>query len=170
MDRLPFRDRFIVGMLGFFIVMAFTIEWHWLRHGPALVEEARQGDWLARLWSVYGATDAMYFDRISSFSRTLESINVYFSQILNALLMYAIVKRKPWRHPLQMTLGAYLSYSVIVYFMEAHLSGYANMSNRTVSGFVLYYGVNLPWLMGHLYMLYDSFVAVSRRFAQPASM
>jgi hypothetical protein len=170
MERLPLRDRIILGMLGFFILMAFTIELHWLRHGPTLVAEAQQGDWLAKLWSVYGATDAMYYDRISAFSRTLESINVYFSQILNAALIYAIVKRKPWRHPLQLMLGAYLSYSVIVYFMEAHLSGYANMSNRTGAGFLLYYGVNLPWLIGHLYMVYDSFVATTRRFRQPAPM
>ena len=41
--------------------------------------------------------------------------------------MATIWKRSPWRHPLQLLIGAYLSYSVILYFLVAHLSGYEAM-------------------------------------------
>jgi len=168
MERLPTRDKVIIGMLGFFILMAFTIELYWLRHADTLVADA-ETQTVAHWFSYYGATDAMYFDRVSAFSKSLEGINICFTQLLNALLIYAIVKRRPYRHPLQLIIGAYLSYSVILYFTEAHVSGYSNMRAHTLGAFALYYGANLPWLLGHLYMIWDSFVATSRRFREPAA-
>ncbi len=36
---------------------------------------------------------------------------------------------------------------------------------RTAYAFLLFYGTALPWLAAHLYMTYDSAVAITRRFA-----
>jgi hypothetical protein len=43
------------------------------------------------------------------------------------------------------------------------------MRSRTAYAFLLFYGTALPWLAAHLYMTYDSAVAITRRFANAAT-
>ena len=81
----------------------------------------------------------------------------------------SIVTRRAYRHVLQLALGSYLSYSVIQYWLAGHLSGYEGMRSRTADAFILFYGTGLPWLAAHLYMTYDSAVAITRRFANAAA-
>jgi len=37
------------------------------------------------------------------------------------------------------------------------------MASRSFFTFFLFYGVTVPWLLGHLYLAYDSWVAITRR-------
>jgi hypothetical protein len=57
---------------------------------------------------------------------------------LNVWLIWAIVKRRAYRHVLQLALGSYLSYSVILYWLAGHLSGYEGMRSRTAYAFILF--------------------------------
>ncbi len=43
------------------------------------------------------------------------------------------------------------------------------MRQRTAYSFLVFYGLSLPWLLGHLYLTYDSSVAITRRFASEAA-
>jgi len=167
MTPLPRRDRFILTMLGFFVVMAFTMELWWLLHADQLVALA-ETSWMARLFSYYGEGDSAYFARVTPFSRGLESINIFFTQGLNLWLMYAIVRRRPYRHVLQLTVGSYLSYSVVLYFWVAHLSGYAGMGEKTFFAGFIFVVPNLPWLIGYLYMAWDSIRAINLQFGAGA--
>jgi hypothetical protein len=163
MTPLPRKDYFILAMLGFFVVMAFTMELWWLLHADRLVALA-ETDWLARLFSYYGEGDSAYFDRVTPFSRGLESINIFFTQGLNLWLMYAIVRRRPYRHALQLTVGSYLTYSVVLYFWAAHLSGYAGMREKTFFAAFIFVVPNLPWLLGYFYLAFDSIRAINEQF------
>ena len=158
--RLSGRDRLIVGLLGFFVVIAFTLELYWLRHRATLVADA-ETNLLARLFRIYGDCDRAYYDAVSPLAIGLEGINVYFTQALNLLLIWAIVRRRVWRYPLQLALGAYVAYSVLLYFVTAHVAGYPNMRVRGVYGFALFYGVNLPWLVANLYLVRDATRAIT---------
>jgi len=119
-ERLPAKDKAIIAMLGFFLAVAFTLEAWWLLNAKHLVELAPTSTF-ARLFQIYGACDATYFDKVSGLSLTLEGINVCFTQLLNLWLIFAIVKRRHYRHALQLTVSAYLSYSLVLYYMQAHL-------------------------------------------------
>ncbi len=160
---LPSSDKVILGLLSFFTMFNLTVDFYWLLYSRELAARANT-DWLAYLYSLYAPADRAYFDQVTPFSRGLEGINVFFTTILNVLLMRAILKRKSYRHGLQMALGSYLSYSVVLYYVVAHLSGYAGMPEKNLPAFLLFYGTCLPWLLGHLYMVYDSWFAIHRGF------
>ena len=154
-------------MLGFFLLVAFTLELWWLLHSPAERVAMKETSLFARLFSYYAPCDRAYFDLRSPFATCLEGINVYFTQLLNLWLIFAIMKRRPYRYPLQLIIGSYLSYSVILYFLVGHVSGYETMSYRSAYTYFLFYGVNAPWLLGHLYMMWDATRAIVRQFTPP---
>jgi hypothetical protein len=83
---------------------------------------------------------------------------------LNAWLIWAILARKPYRHTLQLILGSYLTYSVLLYFWTAYLSGFERMASpHTAYTYFLFFAPNLPWLLGYLYMTCDSVRAINRQ-------
>jgi len=160
---LPRKDWLIILLLSFFLLMACTVELYWVLYADQLVARS-QTDRLASWFRFYGEADRAYYDHVTPFARGLETLNVFITQWLNLGLLYAILKRKPYRYALQLTLGSYLSYSVVLYFWTIHLSGYAGMQQRSFANFFLLITPNLPWLFGYLYLAYDAFQAISRRF------
>jgi hypothetical protein len=162
-ESLPARDKAIIGMLVFFLTIAFTLELYWLVYSSELVARASQ-DFMARLFQIYGAADRAYFDAVTPFALSLEGINVFFTQGLNVWLIVAIVRRRYYRHALQLTVASYLSYSVILYFVHMHVGGYREMVARTPANYAIFFGANLPWLLGHLYMVWDSIRAILVKF------
>jgi EXPERA (EXPanded EBP superfamily) len=161
-EPLSRSDRVTIGMLGFFMLMGFTIELYFILHYRNIRE---QTGFFARAYAIYGAGDEAYYGRGDVFvPLALETINVFFTQGVNALLIWAIAKRRAYRHPLQLTVSAYLAYSVVLYFWIQHVSGYANMPVRGAWGYFIFYVPNLPWLLAHLYMGQVSFAAIARRF------
>jgi hypothetical protein len=163
-ERLPLTraDRVTIGLLGFFMVMAFTIELYFILHYRDVREQTGV---FARAYAIYGAGDQAYYGRGDLYvPLALETINVFFTQGLNALLIWAIVKGRAYRHPLQLVVSAYLAYSVLLYFWIAHVSDYANMPVRGAWGYFIFYVPNLPWLLAHLWMGQQSFAAILRRF------
>jgi hypothetical protein len=161
---LPMKDWLILALLGFYFLSAVTLELFWVRHSDELVARS-ETDLMAAAFRLYGAADSAYYDAVTPYTLGLETFQVFVTQPLCLWLAFAILARKPYRHALQLAVGAYVSYSVVLYFWTAHLSGYANMRSRDLPTFLLYYGANLPWLLGHLYMAYDSGRAITARFA-----
>lgn len=156
---LPARDKAIVGLLVFFLLVAFSLELYWIVHADALPARSG-GDWIAYLYSIYGEADRAYYDAVTPFTLGLETLNVFVTQIVNLWLIWAILKEAPYRYPLQLAVGSYLTYSVVLYFWVFHLSGYADMRSQTPYTFFLLIAPNLPWLVGYGYLAWDAFRAI----------
>jgi EXPERA (EXPanded EBP superfamily) len=161
MDR---RDKVTLALLGFFFVVATTIELYFVVAHRTLPEAASAGNTLAYLLSIYGPSDQAYFARPSAFALSLEGLNVFVTQPLGLVLAYAIVKQRPWRWPLQLAVGAYLAYSVVLYFLVAHVSHFASMSEKSPRTFIIFYAANAPWLLGYAWMALDAAREIAARF------
>ncbi len=160
-------DYVALFFLFFFIVVAFTAELYWLLFHASLPARASTS-FFGRLFQIYGDADRAYFDAVTSFSLCLEGINVFFTQLLNAWLIVAILRRRPERYALQLAISAYLSYSVVLYFLHMQVEGFSEMNGVNVRTLSMFYGINAPWLAGHLYMAWDAFRVIVRRFAARA--
>jgi hypothetical protein len=157
------KDRAIVGLLAFFTLFNLTLDLWYVVHArdlPALVGR----HWLADLWAVYARADRFWI--VGPWSLAQEGLNVYVTTLVNLWLIRAILGDAPYRHALQLTLGAYLSYSVVLYFLANHVAGYPGMRERTAANLALFYGLSLPWLFGHVFLAWDSFRAIAARFAR----
>jgi hypothetical protein len=160
----PARDRFIIGMLVAFSLFNVTLDLALIRRGTALPGLVGR-DWIADLWAIYAEADRFWI--AAPWSLAQEGFNVWVTTLINVALIVGIVRTAAWRHPLQLTLGAYLSYSCVQYFLVGHLSDYEGMRVRTPLAFAMFYGLTLPWLAGHAYLAWDSWLAITRRFAEP---
>lgn len=151
---LPARDRFIIGAMVFFVVMAYTIELYYvLFHGTV----RQRTDFFAQAYRVYGAGDQSYYGGWYVYTAVaFESLNVFISQFLNLWLIYAIVKRAYYRYVLQIILSSYLAYSVVLYFTISIVSGFEGMPEKTPWAFFLLVAPNLPWLLIYAWMTWDA--------------
>ena len=158
------EDKLTIGLLALFLMMACTLELYFVIHYRDI---NTQTDIFARAFGIYAAGDAAYYGQGNIYvPLTLESINVFFTQVLNVVLIRAIVKRRAYRYPLQLAVSAYVSYSVVFYFWLAHVSGYPGMPVRSAWGFFIFVTPNLPWLLGHLYLACRAFVVIQRQFSR----
>jgi hypothetical protein len=163
MTPLSARDRVTVGLLAFFMSIALTLEAYWL-----LFHNSMDGrsDLLARVLQIYWPADRTYrmpgYSVEKSFTLALERINV-LSQVLNAWLIFAILRRRSYRHALQLTLSTYIAYGTLLYLYVAHISGYAVFAYRDLYPFLLFYLANAPWLLGYGWMASESIRAIVRR-------
>jgi hypothetical protein len=127
-----------------------------------VLAERASTNWFAYFWAMYSDVDRGWI--VDPWSLAQETLNVVGASPVNLWLIWAIVKGSPRRYPLQLALGACMVYSVVLYHLAGHLSGYAGMREQTLSSFATYYGSGLPWLLFHAYLAYDAFVAIRRRF------
>ena len=149
------RDKATLALLGFFFVIGFTIELYFIVEHRVLVAAAAHNPF-AWLLSLYGPSDRDYFSAPSSLALSLETLNVFVTQPLGLVLAWAIVRRRPWRWPLQLAVGSYLAYSVVLYFLNAQVSGFAGMEGRSFRTFAVFYAGNLPWLVGYGWLAWDA--------------
>lgn len=154
-DNLSAADRVIIGLLAFFLAIAFSLELYWIVYNDSLVARADH-ELFAYLFQIYGDADRAYFDRISPMAIGLEQINVFVTQFVNVWLIWAIVQRAHYRHVLQLIVGSYLAYSVVLYFWAAHVCGYPDMRYHSAYTYFLFYAPNLPWLLGYAFMAVHS--------------
>jgi ABC-type Co2+ transport system permease subunit len=150
------RDVATLGLLGFFFAVAMSIELYYLVAHDRLVAAAAAHHPLALLLALYAPADRAYLEAPSPLTLALEGINVVVTQPLGGLLAFAIVRRRWWRWPLQLAIGAYVAYSVVLYFTVGALSAFAGMSQRSVGTFAMYFGANLPWLAGAAWMSWEA--------------
>ncbi|HEX6837534.1 MAG TPA: emopamil-binding family protein [Polyangia bacterium] len=162
------RDRFTIGLLTFFALVAVTIELYFLAHHRDLVARAPT-QLLAHLFSIYGLADRGYYDAVSPLALALEGINVFVMQPLCALVIYGIVRGRAWRWPLQLAVASYLAVSVVLYFTVAVVSGYVDMAEHSAKTFALLYGANAPWLVGYGWLAVDAGLTIARALAPAGS-
>jgi len=159
---LSSEDKLAIGLLALFLMAACTLELYFVIHYRDI---NTQTDIFARAFRIYAVGDAAYYGQGNIYVPfALESINVFFTQVLNVVLIRAIVRRRAYRYPLQLAVSAYVSYSVVFYFWLAHVSGYPGMPVRGTWGFFIFVTPNLPWLLGHLYLACQAFVVIQRQF------
>ena len=154
------KDRLIIAGLVFFCVFNLTMDLYLILHSQVLAERAST-NWFAYLWAVYSDIDRGWI--LDPWSLAQETLNVAVATLVNLWLIRAIVRRTPGRYPLQLGLGVCMVYSVVLYDMAGHLSGYAGMREKTLASFALFYGSALPWLVFHAYLTYDAAVVRRRR-------
>lgn len=160
-DRpLPAKDKVVIGLLVFFTLFNVAIDFLLVLNAHRLTSQVGRF-WVADLWAIYADADRTWI--VSPWSLAQEGLNVFVTTLVNVWLIWAILKGAAYRHALQLTLGSYLSYSVVLYFLAGHLSGYEGMRYRSFYTFFLFYGVTFPWLLGHLYLAYDSWVAITQK-------
>ena len=157
------RDRLSVLLLVFYVLVAETVELHWLLSFRTVTA---RNDFIGRFWAVYGRADSAYYDAYSSFVVGIESFHVYFTVSLYLLLLYAIYRRKSYRYPLQLAVSSYVSYSTALYLLSNHVGGYAGMHRHVLGNFLILYLANLPWLLGNLLLAGDAFRAAIIRFRE----
>jgi hypothetical protein len=157
-------------MVVIFTLAAVTLELYWLVFNQVM--ESRT-DILGRVWAIYWPADYTYrvtgYPVEKAFTLALEGVNTLFTPLASALLIWAILKRRPYRYPLQLLIGAYTAYGTFLYLSVAHISGYAVMSGKTAATYLMLYGVNLSWLASYAWMAYDAFVAIARQAPLTAS-
>jgi hypothetical protein len=167
MPKLTTKDRITVGLLVFFMLIALTLEAYWLIFHNVM--ESRT-DLFAQALRLYWPADQTYrvpgHSVAKSFTLALERINTMVSQSLNAWLIFAIVRRRYYRHALQLTLATYTAYGTLLYLYVAHISGYAVFEYRGTYPFALFYLANAPWLLGYGWMAYESIRAIAHRFRE----
>ena len=156
------RDRTVVAICLFFIAVAVTVELWWVRHATSL---PAQQSWLADGFSLYAMGDRGYYDHVSPFEISLESFHVYFTQALYVALIAGTLRGAPWRFPLQLCVGAYVSYSVLLYFTAKHMTGYAETPVHDLPSFLMLVVPNLPWLFASLFLALDAGAEIARAMA-----
>ncbi|HEY1338123.1 MAG TPA: emopamil-binding family protein [Bryobacteraceae bacterium] len=158
---MPARERTAAGMVLFFILAAFTLETYFVLNSGRLAERR---DLAARAFAFYGQGDRGYYDRVTTLERGLESFNILFTQPLNILLLWGIVRRRLWRYPLQLGVCSYVSYSTALYLVSNHWTGYAEMPRHDLASFLIFYVPNLPWLAGNAWLAWDAGRAIGSAF------
>jgi len=165
--RLSARDKVTIGLILAFTAVALTLELYWLIFNQ---EMETRTDLLARALAIFWPAD--YTFRIpgypieKAFTMSLEGVNVLLTPVLSALLIWAILAGKPYRYALQLMIATYTVYGTFLYFSVAHISGYAVFETRSLSTYLLFYLVNLPWMIGYAWIGWDAYRAISR--AKPA--
>ena len=163
------RDRVTIGLLAFFLLAAATIELYFLVFHADL--PARTHTQLFALGlRLYSIADRGFYDPVSPLALAFEGLNVLFMQPLCALLIYAIARRRSYRWPLQLGIGAYLAISVLLYYAVGVISGYDAMPERTTNAYLLFYGANLPWMLTYGWLAFDAGAVIARAFASAPAL
>jgi hypothetical protein len=165
-EPLPTSDKVTIGLIFFFALVAFTVEAYFLMFNQTLEQRS---DVFVKLLSFYWPADYTY--KISGwpiekcFTVALESVNTCVTQIASFFLVRAILKRKPYRHAMQLTIAVYTFYGTFLYYFVAHLSGYKIFENHGTYPFLMFYLANLPWFVAYLWMAVVSFRAIVKTSA-----
>jgi hypothetical protein len=164
-DALPTKDKLTVGMLAFFTLIAWTLEAYWLTHHNVM--DAHAGELLNRALQLYWPADRTYhvagYGSDKAFTLALERVNTCVTQWLQLWLIWSIVRKKHYRHVLQLTLATYTWYGTFLYYYVAHISNYAIFETRGSYAFVMFYACNAPWLIGYGWLMYDSIRTLAAR-------
>ena len=147
------RDRWVLRLTIFFILMALTVELPWLL---ASAELGHMGGAFDAMWSFYSRADRGYYDAVSGLERGVESFHLFATQWLHLWLIWAILTRWAYRYALQLVVGSYVAFSTAVYLLAKHMTGYPLMQEHTADAFLILYFANLPWLIGNGWIAYDA--------------
>jgi len=157
------KDGLIICLILLFSAIALTLELYWIVFNQDM--EGRT-DLLAQAIRLYWPADRSYriagYPVEKAFTLAVEMGNTLITPILSAVLIWAIVKGKPYRYPLQLVIATYTAYGTLLYYGVVHISGYAIFEEKTVGTYLLFYGANFPWLAAYGWLGYDAFRALVR--------
>jgi hypothetical protein len=163
-DRpLSAKDKAIIGLVLCFTAAALTLELYWLIFNQ---EMESRSDLFARIFAFYWSADYTY--RIpgrpieKSFTLALEGVNTFLTPWLLFLLIWAILTRRPYRYALQLTIATYTFYGTLLYYLVAHISGYAAFEHKGVDTYIMFYLASLPWITGYAWIGWDAFRAITQ--------
>ena len=162
------RDHVILGFCAFSVLMASTVELWWLLHADRL---PTLHGWLPRAFRFYGIGDRGYYDQVSRFELTLETVHIVVTQWLYVVMAWCVLRRAVIRYPLQLILGSYVAYSVVLYFTAKHMTGYVQTPVHDWPSMLVLFVPNLPWLLGSLFLAIDAGIEIARavgRLEMPA--
>jgi len=148
------RDGISIGLLIFFVLVAYTVELYWLVFWRELPQRT---DPLGLALQLYGRADHGYMGSVTSFEVGVESFHIIVTQPLQLWLIAAILGRRPYRHALQLAVSSYVCYSAVLYLVARHLS-------HEVGSQLILYLANMPWILGNLYLAADAGLAITGRF------
>jgi hypothetical protein len=125
-------------------------------------------DLFASIIALYTPVDYTYrisgYPAAKSFTLAIEGVNTLVTPWLSFLLIWAIVRARPYRYPLQLAIAAYTFYGTLLYYLVAHISGYAVFADHGADKYVVFYLASLPWLAGYAWMGWDAYRAITRRY------
>jgi hypothetical protein len=160
---LPARDKVIIGLIVAFTAVALTFELYWLVFNQ---EMNSRTDLFARALAIYWPADYTYriggYPIEKAFTLSLESVNALLTPILSVVLIWAILRRKPYRYPLQLVIATYTFYGTFLYYSVAHISDYAVFKYKNAYTYLLFYLVNMPWLLGYAWIGWDAYREIVR--------
>ena len=156
---MKLKDKITIAFLSLFVVVAWTIELFWfIQHNNI----QHMSGFIPRAFSLYGRGDNTWFSVDKSppfalsFMLMLEGIHIFISQLLNLLLIRAIVKSKAYRYKLQLLVSSYVFYSVLVYYGVHWVSGFSCMAVKDWVSYVVFFGFNAPYLLAYLWTGIDA--------------
>ena len=163
--QLGARDKIVICLVIFFSAIALTFELYWLIFNQAMENRT---DLLARAFALYWPADPTY--RIPGFSpspsRSRSKASTLSSRRAFRLCSSGLFSRVG-HSVMQLTIPTYTLYSVLLYYLVAHISGYAVFENKDATTFLLFYLVNAPWFVGYAWMACDAFQALTRPHRLP---
>jgi hypothetical protein len=159
------RDRLIIFLILFFAAIAFTLEAYWLIFNQVM---ENRSDIVARILALYWPADDSFripgYPTAKSFTLALEGVNTLVTPLLSFALIRAIIKRKPYRYPLQLAIATYTFYGTFLYYLVAHISGYAAFAYQGAYPYLLFYLSNLPWFAAYGWMGWDAYREIVERY------
>ncbi len=161
---LSTRDKVVIGLLCFYIAVALSLELYWLVFNQVM--ETRT-DVFAKILSLYWTADYTWripgYPPEKAFTLSLETVNVFVTPGLSLGLIWAILKRRPYRFALQLLIATYTFYGTFLYYSVAHISNYALFEDSGASPYLILYLANLPWLAGYAWLAWDAFNEIVQR-------
>lgn len=153
------KDKVIIGFLSLFVVIAWTIELFWFVKHNAI---AGMGGLIGKAFALYGRGDSTWFNVSAAppfamaFMLCLEAIHIFGSQLLNIILIRAIWLNRGYRYKLQLLIGSYVSYSVIVYYLTHWIAGFSCMAVKDIGSMAIFILFNLPYLVVYGFLVGDA--------------
>src|SRR5947209_12442706 len=122
-QTLSAKDKLTICLILFFSGVALTLELYWLTFHEDIENRT---DIFARTLSLYWSADRTYripgYSPQKAFTLAVEGAYTLVTPWLSALLVWAILKAKPYRYPLQLVIATYASYGTVLYYLVAHIS------------------------------------------------
>ena len=147
-----------MGVLGFFFVVAVTLELYFLALRPRSARRAPT-QLFARLFAVDGAADP----RTRSGSPLALAPNHQRAPDAAApcAVSSTIVRRRPYWWPLQLGIAPILALSVVLDFSVGIDLRIRRNGEPTGGALALFYGANLPWLLAYGLLAVDAGVTIA---------
>jgi emopamil binding protein len=164
------KDKVVIALVVLYSSVALTLELYWIIFNQVM--EFRT-DLVARVLQFYWPADHSWripgFPAEKAFVLSLELVNVFLTPILSAMLIWAIVKRRSYRYPLQLLISTYTAYGTALYYAVTHISDYAIFEYKGVYTYALFYFANMPWLVGYAWLAWDAYRCLSQASKGPSA-